>query len=83
MRATEGTAALTPPHGPPPPESVRTLRHVINMRPPRQPSLRPTPRATTAERSRQATLCVIAARPRHFSLSPVPGPRILTSGERY
>lgn len=35
MRATEGTAALTPPYGTPPAGSVRTLRDVINMRPPK------------------------------------------------
>lgn len=49
MHATEGTAALTPPRRPRPLVSLRTLRNVINMRPSRQPSLRPTPRATTAE----------------------------------
>lgn len=63
MRATEGTAALTPPYGTPPAGSVRTLRDVINMRPP-PGSLRSAPlHAPRLQRSRQATLCVIAARP--------------------
>lgn len=49
MHATEGTAALTPPRGPRPLVSLRTLRNVINMRQSRQPSLRPIPCATTVE----------------------------------
>lgn len=49
VRATKGSAALTPPHRPRSLVSLRALRNVISMRPPRQPSLRPTPRATTAE----------------------------------
>lgn len=80
VRATKGSAALTPPHRPRPLVSLRTLLSVINMRPPRQPSLRPF-HAPRLQRSRLATLCVITERPRRLSLSSVL--RTLTSGERY
>lgn len=82
MHATEGTAALTPPRRPRPFVSLRTLRNVINMRLSRQPSLRPT-HAPRLQRSRQATLCVITTRLPRLSLTSVPGPLSLTSGERY
>lgn len=82
VRATEGTAALTPPHRPRPLVSLRTLQNVINMRPPRH--LRSAPlHAPRMQRSRQVTSCVITARPRRLNLSSVPRPRTLTSGERY
>lgn len=81
MRATEDTAALTPPHWPPPPVGAHAAgRHKYA---PAKAAFAP-PHSTRHDCRGQGrlSLCVIAARPRHLSLSSVPGPQILTSGER-